>query len=93
MPKSLRLRLGLLTKRDQSRYFYGYILDQGRRAQRVRIRRGPRKGSFMHIRAIPRDRYDFVFGRRADFMQNELPKLRRVADAILRRAASGIGDD
>lgn len=93
LPKSLRLRLGLVTRRDQSRYFYGYILDQGRRAKRVMIKRGPRKGHYMNIPAISRERYNFVFGRRADFINNELPKLRKVLDGILHRAALGVGDD
>jgi hypothetical protein len=93
LPKSLRLRIGLLTKRTQRDYYYGYILDQGRKAKRVMIRRGPRKGAYMNIRAIPRNRYNFVFGRGRDFRQNEVPKLRSVMDAILRRAAMGVGDD
>lgn len=91
--KSLALRLGLLTKRDKSRYFYGYILDQGRRAQRKMIRRGPRKGSYINVRGIPRDRYDFVFGRRRDLQVNEIPRLRSTLTRILQRAATGAGND
>lgn len=92
--KTLVLRLGLLTKRARRSNFYGYILDQGRAAKTVKIRRGPRKGATMRIRAIGQEQYNFVFGRRRDLQQNELPKLRRVLDRVLSRAAEGIkGDD
>lgn len=91
--KTLMLRIGLITKRDQRDYFYGYILDEGRRARRVRITRGPRAGATMNIPGISRERYNFVFGRRQDFVSNELPKFRSVMDRILLRAAQGGGDD
>lgn len=91
--RTLMLRLGLLRKAEQRRLFYGYILDQGRKAKTVRIRRGPRAGAMMRIRAIDQERYNFVFGRRRDLRDNELPQLRTVLDKVLRRAAEGIGND
>lgn len=90
---NLEFKLGLITKAAQRRFFYGYILDNGRKAQRARVRRGPRAGSFVNVRAISRERYNFVFGRRQDFRDNFLPKIRLVWEGILRRAASGVGND
>lgn len=94
---SLILRLGLLTKRAQSEYFYGYILDQGRKggtAKAARVRKDGTIHRYMvRIGAISQDKYNFVFGRRADFMANELPKLRGIFDRILRRASAGVSND
>ncbi|SDC30902.1 hypothetical protein SAMN05444678_102263 [Sphingomonas sp. YR710] len=80
MGVSMILRIGLLDKRAKSRYFYGYILDAGRKAY-------TRKGR--HIGAIGREKYNFVFGRRADFNANELPNLRSVWTKILQDASAG----
>lgn len=84
MGVSMILRIGLLDKRAKSRYFYGYILDQGRQAY---TRKGKDKGRY--IGAISRDKYNFVFGRRADFNANELPNLRKVWTKILQDASAG----
>lgn len=97
LPKTLVLRIGLLAKRDRRRNFYGYILDQGRRAQTVTAKRRTKNGEIstyaMRIKGIDRERYNFVFGRRRDILQTELPKLRGVLDRVLSRAAAGVGDD
>lgn len=93
LPKTLKIRLGLLTKGDQRKGFYGYILDQGRKAKTVKARRRNADGSvtvyMMRIRSISRERYNFVFGRRADFMANELPRMREAVQRALRRVAKG----
>jgi hypothetical protein len=95
--KSLQLRLGLVKKADKRRFFYGYILDQGRKAQVVKAKRRRKDGSYstydMNVGAIAPSRYEFVFGRRRDFRENEIPQLRTVLDRVLARAAQGSGDD
>lgn len=94
---SLILRIGLLTKRAKTEYFYGYILDQGRRGGRFKAARVRKDGTIerylVNVGAISRDKYNFVFGRRADFEANELPRLRSIFDRILRRASAGVGND
>ncbi|KKC24929.1 hypothetical protein [Sphingomonas sp. SRS2] len=94
---SLILRLGLLTRRAKSEFFYGYILDQGRRAGRANAARVRKDGTveryLVNVGAIGRSKYNFVFGRRADFDANELPRLRSIFDRILRRASAGVGND
>lgn len=89
------LRIGLLTKRDKSTYFYGYILDQGRRAQTVQARRRSHDGTIstyaLRVGGIDREKYNFVFGRRRDFEANELPGLRSIWRDILEEASRGAG--
>lgn len=87
--KTLQLRLGLVKKADRRRFFYGYILDQGRRAKAGKSK----SGRNYRVTAIPSTRYEFVFGRRRDFQQNEIPRLRTVLDRVLEQAARGSGDD
>lgn len=108
------LRIGLFGP-NKTRYFYGWILDQGRKAQRaiVRHRRkdfigprpfyskiGPRPNlalnsdgtiRYVNVRAIDRERYNFVFGRRKDFYFNYLPRLRGIWTRIIERASRGAG--
>lgn len=95
--KTLQLRLGLVKKADRSRFFYGYILDQGRKAQVVEARRRKPDGSYsiypIQVSPISPSRYEFVFGRRDDFKRNEIPKLRMVLDRVLLKAARGAGND
>jgi len=96
-PKTLVLKLGLLTKRLQRRYFYGYVLDQGRRSRVVEAKRRTPSGGIstyaMRIRGISQERYNFVFGRRADFIRNELPKLRKSLHNVLSKVSKGVGND
>lgn len=91
--KTLQLRLGLLTAANRRKFFYGYILDQGRAAKTVTIRRGPRAGAVMRVSGIAPGRYEFVFGRRADFRENEVSRLRVVLDKVLARASRAAGSD
>jgi hypothetical protein len=105
--KTLQLTLGLLTKGKRRDFFYGYILERGRRAQTVQVQRRKRVGGIlrtsgrrkikaditstynMKVRAIAPNRYDFVFGRRKDFVQNELPVMRQALIDGLQDAARG----
>ena len=94
-PKTLRLRIGLLTKRIQSKFFYAHILEQGRRAQVAKVRRRrPVSGGVavytMRVRAISRDRYDFVRGRAEQFMQRTLgDEMRGILGKALKRLSAG----
>ncbi len=92
--KSLSLKLGLVTKRTQRQGFYGFILDQGRKAQTVQAKRRNRATGTvstysLRVKGIARTRYNFVFGRIKDFRQNELPRLRDALERVLGRAARG----
>ena len=96
--KSLSLKLGLVTKRTQRQGFYGFILDQGRKAQTANAKRknkvtGTVSTYALRVRAIPRERYNFIFGRIRDFRKNDLPKLREALERVLSRAARGGIDD
>lgn len=92
LPGSLRLRLGLLTKSKQREFFYGFILDGGRRGRTVTIKRGARKGRQLRVSEISPARYNFVFGRRADFRSNELDGFRRNYVKALQRALKANGN-
>lgn len=94
LPRSLNLKLGLLTKGKRRKFFYGYILDRGRRGQYVTVRRRTASGTSvyaMRVRAIAPLQYDFVFGRIRDFRVNELPRLRVALTRALRQASAGVG--
>lgn len=88
-PASLTLSLGLVTKGAQRAFFYGYILDAGRKAKTVTIKRGPRAGSTMRIKAIGVNRYNFVFGRRRDFIEEGVPELTKAVHEALDDFARG----
>lgn len=92
-PKALRLRVGLLSKKHNTRAFYGYILEVGRRAQTVNVSRRTSGGvtSYkMKVSAISPSRYDIVGPRVRDFARRIItPQLRQIFDRALRRAASG----
>jgi hypothetical protein len=94
-PKTLRFRIGLLTKAVQRRVWYARILEYGRKSQVAKVkRRRPVSGGvavyLMKIRAIPAGRYDFVRGRTDDFMQRTLGEdLRKVLGRALKRISAG----
>lgn len=92
--KALRLRVGLLSRKHNNRAFYGYILEVGRKAQTVNVRRRKPSGGItaykMRVSPINPGRYDIVQGRTRDFARRIItPQLRRIFDRALRRAASG----
>jgi hypothetical protein len=94
-PKTLRLRVGLLTKAVQRRVWYARILEYGRKSQVVKARRRkPVSGGvavyLMKIRAIPAGRYDFVRGRTQQFMERTLGEnLRKVLGSAVKRLSVG----
>jgi hypothetical protein len=93
LPRSLQLKLGLVTRGTQRKGFYGYILDAGRRARTVKAKRRTGTVYTLRVRGISSSRYDFVFGRRRDFLRNELDTLRQALNRVLGRVARGGGAD
>lgn len=88
LPKTLRMQVGLLgTKKGRAKLFYGFILDKGRKAQTVTIKRGPRAGHSMKIRARQGDY--FVSGRYRELRDMINRRANLVFDRALRRVADG----
>lgn len=91
-PKTLRLQVGLLgTKRGRSKLFYGFVLDKGRTAKTVRIKRGPRAGANMKIRKLVGDR--FVSGEYPDLRDSINREVKPLFSRILSRLSQGGGND
>jgi len=87
-PKTLRLQVGFLgTKTGRAKLFYARILDLGRKAQTVTIKRGKRKGQKMEVRAIGAKR--FVTGGIGPLGRVIGVKLNGVWDRAVRRVAAG----
>jgi hypothetical protein len=96
-PKAMRMRLGLNGKRQQKTFFYGHILDVGRKARAVRVQRRTPSGGLtnyiMRVSPISPARYDIVYGRAERFIKGLVNRpLREVYKKALRRAA-GVSDD
>jgi hypothetical protein len=90
-PKTLRLRIGFFDKGKNARTFIARILEFGRKAQTVPIKRGPRAGSSMKVGAIAPRR--FVYGPLTDLRREFRKQLKGVWDRVLKQAAGGAGDD
>lgn len=82
------LRVGLLTKAIQRKFFYARILEYGRKAKTVLARRKTGTRYRLRITPIAAGRYDFVRGRTLKFMQDTLLKDMR---GILRRGLRKVG--
>lgn len=96
-PKTLQLRVGLFGKAVNLRLFYARILEFGRKAQTVTVRRytgtGRRSAYRLRVRAIEPGRYDFLAGRAYRFAAEQLrPRLATIWEKALRRAGGG-GDE
>lgn len=91
LPRSLRLRVGLLTKAVNRKFFYARILEFGRKAQTVTVRNGPRKGRTMNIGAIAPKR--FVYGNHADLRATMARKLKGIWERSLAKAVRGAGNE
>jgi hypothetical protein len=88
--KTLTMTLGLVTRGTQRRFFYGYILDQGRRAQTVTVRRRRNTAPYrLRVSPIARSRYEFVYGRRRDFGTVVVPEMREAVSRALEDVARG----
>lgn len=97
-PKRLALRLGLLTKGDNREFFYGRILDRGRRPQSVNVKRTTASGAVsqyvMKVSAIPAARFDIVYGRVAAYVRNLIGvPARDVFAKALRQFSGGMDGD
>lgn len=92
-PKTLRLRVGFLGvgKGSRTTVVYARILEFGRKAQSVPIRRGPRAGATMNVGAIAPRR--FVYGPLTDIRRVMGNRLRDVWTKVLKKAAAGAGND
>lgn len=91
-PKTLKLRVGLFkATRKRLGLFYAHILEYGRKAQTVTIRRGPRAGAKMNVPALAARHFVFspLGSPRVAFRRS----LKGVWDRVLTKAASGAGDD
>jgi hypothetical protein len=96
-PKTLRFRVGLLTKRIARANFYGYILEVGRKAQTVQVKRSKPSGGVaqyaLRVTKIAPTKHDMVGGQ-AKGRIRELFRapLNKLFDRALRDAARGAGD-
>jgi hypothetical protein len=88
-PVTLNLKVGELTKKDI--VFYAHILDVGRKGKTVPIKRGPRAGHKMNVRAMAP--LYIVTSVRAAYRLDSLPGYRTLMDQILLDASQGVGDD
>lgn len=93
-PKSLSLRVGLLTKAVARDLFYARIIEFGRKARTVVVKRRTRGGGVsayrLRVSPIGRGTYDFLAGRAMRFAREKLrPDLAKVWERALSNAASG----
>jgi hypothetical protein len=97
LPKSLSLRVGLLNKAISRKLFYARILEFGRKAQTVVVKRRTKTGRVayrLRVKPINRGRYDFLAGRAMTFATGTIrPDLVKLWERALQRAASGGGDE
>lgn len=107
-PRTLTLKVGLTTRGKASRYFYGHILDVGRKGKTVRVDRrragvnnglvGGRKragdiASSYLLHVRPMAGRHVESAGLRDFRQDVLPDFRKLSNDIIAEAAGGAGDD
>lgn len=92
--RSLKLRVGILSKPARGRLFYGYIVHWGRKGKTVTAKRRTKKGvsSYaMRVQAMPARK--FVMGAKP-IMRDEIQReTQGLWEKILKRAASGSGNE
>lgn len=89
--KTMRLRVGLIGRPTNRRFYYGRIVDAGRKAQTVTARR---RGKAYRLRVRARAPQPFVRGRARDLRRKVAgPRLETFWNRALARAAEGLGDD
>jgi len=89
--KSLRLRVGLVTKRSARTLFYGHILDVDHKTGGRGHGRATAESRAKPSRIIPGLYATSKTSR--EFRDRYLPRYGRLMDGILSDAAQGIGDD
>ncbi len=92
--KTLRLQIGLLTKKARRELFYGPILEKGRKPQTVRVRRRTASGDTitysLRVKAMDKSEYDIVFGRVTEFARRRLKDpLKAAWQKAIGRAGNG----
>lgn len=90
--KTLRARIGLIgPPKERNRLFYARILDLGRKAQSVRVKRRKPKGGVsayvMKVRAIAGKR--FITGRMPELRTALNRRLKGIWDRALKRVSGG----
>lgn len=88
---SLRLRVGLIGRRVNREFFYGRIIEFGRKQKTVTIKRGPRAGHQLEVQA--RQGFHFLFYRRERLRTKLQQRLNPLFDHALARAAQGADID
>lgn len=90
-PRSLRLLVGLITAKDRRDGFYGGILEGGRAAKVVTVRRAG-KTYQLPIKPLSRSTYDIVRGRQQPLIRKAVENaVSPVWDRALRRATAAAG--
>lgn len=93
LDRTLKGRVGLITKGDQGRLFYGHVLNRGRKAQSVTAKRS-KGGKLQTYRlSVPALAGRFFFPSRREASQLVQPRLQQAWANILENAAEGIGID
>jgi hypothetical protein len=87
LPKSLKLKVGILGKPLNRQLFYAHIIEFGRKAQTVSAKRANGASYSMRISALPPR--NFIYFARDPLYQ----PFRNIWDRALQKAASGISDD
>lgn len=88
---SLRLRVGLIGRRANREFFYGRIIEFGRKHKTVTIKRGPRAGHKLEVQA--RKGFHFLFYRRERLKTKLQQRLNPLFDHALARASQGTDID
>jgi hypothetical protein len=94
-PRSLRLRVGLIGKPLNRRLFYAHIVEFGRKASTVTVRRrtpgGGRTSYTIRVKAMPARH--FVYGPTTDLRKAFERDFRGYWENVLQKAAAGVSDD
>lgn len=93
LERSLKGRVGLLTKSAQGRLFYGHILNRGRKGgtvKAVRSRNGVRQSYTVRVRSIAAK---YFLPGNIEAASIIGPRLRQAWEQILADASQGIGLD
>ena len=87
LPKSLKLKVGLLGKPLNRRLFYAHIIEFGRKAQTVTAKRANGTSYSMRVSALPPR--NFIYFARAPLYA----PFRNIWDMAIDKAAAGLTDD
>lgn len=91
--KSLRLRVGFVTKKAARQAFYAWILEWGRKARTVTARRAGGQPYQYRVSPIAKGAYTITSNLGRLFRLTELPRFGATLELILHKAAKGAGND